>query len=83
MTKVEAIEFFVNKETLSSEENEAVKMAIVALAQPEPKKGKWIHINRLEAEYDECSCCRAHEKHGSPWYSYCPYCGAQLERAEC
>lgn len=82
MTREEAITFFVYKNSQSDQETEAIKLAIVALAQPELKEGEWIHINRLDAEYDECSCCHAKQKNGSPWMSYCPDCGAKLKRAK-
>jgi rubrerythrin len=71
---------------------EAVEIAIQSLsAQPERKKGKWIHGREISREmigdciiaifYDgwtcsECGCLV--EKEREPLYKYCPNCGADM-----
>ena len=59
----------------------AVRMAIEALKQPEPKKGEWIvkiegpNLDRVEVL---CSIC-GYNTSFYQFFDYCPKCGAQME----
>ena len=42
------------------------------------KKGIWIHPDRWDANYWECSYCGSKEP--KPFdFQYCPHCGAEME----
>lgn len=69
---------------------EAIKMALEALNQPEPKKGKWIECERVDytqfhPDYSSfystfrcTSCLKANYRKEK----YCPNCGAKMEVEE-
>lgn len=44
----------------------------------EPKKGKWIYLDGLDAF--ECSVCGRQMVRNI--FNYCPWCGARMERSE-
>lgn len=66
--------------------DEAVKMAVNALNEPERKTGKWIretkHYKDSEQEFDyyeeRCSECGTKRKIGWAEVRHCPMCGARL-----
>ena len=66
--------------------DEAVKMAIDALNEPERKTGRWIretkHYKDSEQEFyyceKRCSECGTKRKMGWAGIRYCPMCGARL-----
>lgn len=62
----------VNKRKLE----EAMKMAIEALKQPERIKAKWIDARDYCGEF---LCSNCHNTNINKVYHYCPYCGAELE----
>lgn len=54
--------------------------AILALEQPEQKKGKWV---KLEDGTWSCSLCHSWISYEQHYYArYCLYCGAEMEREE-
>jgi len=85
MTREEAIDVLKKNYPDSCYEllREAVDVAIEALKQPEPKKGKW--------ECDEngdwhCSVCRAiveRDEQINHYWQYCYHCGAKMEGETC
>lgn len=81
MTREEAIKHLkdIRRDMWTEEaEVDAINMAIKALEQPEPKKGKWIG-----GELGYCTCC-GHEGCASDMWDrcekpHCPNCGAEME----
>ena len=66
--------------SLVPETVEALDTAIEALEQ-KPKTGQWIFIEKTD-EYTrwKCSECWMLVKNSqTPWYNYCPTCGAKME----
>ena len=47
--------------------------------EPEQKKGKWSIKNGEIAFWDVCSECGRMVFHKTPFYNYCPHCGAKME----
>lgn len=94
MTKEEAIEiinnyFFytvlprINRKVVNQRKlEEAIKMAIEALKQPEQKKGKW----KVDWDWGIATCTNCnHDLDADIGYllgsemKYCPLCGAEME----
>ena len=48
-------------------------------AQPERKTGKWSIKNGELAFWDVCSECGRMVIHRTPFYNFCPHCGARME----
>ena len=64
-------------------------------AEPEQKKGEWIHGRELSREmignvitaifYEGWECSECHclvQEEREPLWKYCPYCGAKMEKGE-
>ena len=64
-----------------------IKALPSAQPEPRPKRGKWVDVMTEEwCTFDECKCsvCGVVEYFNKGWkkFSYCPNCGANMERSE-
>lgn len=93
MTRGEAIDALDNllgmvEDNHGTDYDEAIKMAIDALKQPERKKGKWIRhsIGHENTPWGfDCSACGKWFVIGedtAEQYNFCPNCGAEMKGEE-
>jgi rubrerythrin len=84
--RIQSLAFDVRWEHSYKQEEEALRMAIEALKEPERKYGKWVECQRVGPQFHPdypsvysvficTSCLQANDRKEK----YCPHCGAEME----